>query len=48
MKKELCQNRVTDLILDIAFKSYGVQNLKTLNISATILMCDCGYSEYAE
>ena len=44
MKKELVSNPIMDKVFDIANKSYGLPNLKHLNISATILMCECGYS----
>ena len=46
MKQDFNNNRVTEKVLDIAIKSYGVNHLKNLNISATILMSECGYNEY--
>lgn len=43
MKKEFTSNPIIDRIFDITSKSYGLPNLKHLNISATILMCECEY-----
>jgi len=47
-KTEFIRNRAAEKVLDISIKSFQLDHLKNLHLSAGILLCECGIGEFAE